>query len=190
MKGVFTLYATRFARLRHKLVSPAHLAPAVEEAKFLESMESRSTPTATCTWPFAITSSLDEDDHVAIVVPLAQISLHEIHVMFKRSGAANFRDFTDEEIASFSRAEFIVTRLYEKLNIGSFNVVFLLDRFQRGIGRPRSKFGAIATFITREVDLAVSELSMAYVVDKLPEHTCNEARHYLGEMNLRLAARS
>ena len=133
---------------------------------------------------------LDEDDHVAIVVPLAQISLHEIHVMFKRAGAANFRDFTDEEIASFSRAEFIVTRLYEKLNIGSFNEVFLLDRFQRGTGRPRSKFRAIATFITREVDLAVSELSMAYVVDKLPEHTCNEARHYLGEMNLRLAARS
>jgi hypothetical protein len=116
--------------------------------------------------------------------------IHEIHVMFKRAGAANFRDFTDEEIASFSRAEFIVTRLYEKLNIGSFNEVFLLDRFQRGTGRPRSKFRAIATFITREVDLAVSELSMAYVVDKLPEHTCNEARHYLGEMNLRLAARS
>lgn len=85
---------------------------------------------------------------------------------------------------------FIVTRLYEKLNIGSFNEVFLLDRFQRGTDRPRSKFRAVATFITREVDLAVSELSMAYVVDKLPEHTCNEARHYLGEMNLWLAARS
>src|SRR5207237_10178755 len=35
------------------------------------------------------------------------------------------------------------------------------------------------SFITREIDFAVSELSLLYVVDKLPYHTLKEARKHL-----------
>jgi hypothetical protein len=37
-------------------------------------------------------------------------------------------------------------------------------------------FRLILTFITREVDLAVSELSLLYVVDKFPHNTFEEIK--------------
>ena len=72
---------------------------------------------------------------------------------------------------SLSKAEYIVSRLYGRLDINSFNEIMLSLPFDDDRSK---KFRLIFTFITREVDLAVSELSLLYVVDQHPCDTMME----------------
>jgi hypothetical protein len=109
-----------------------------------------------------------EDDNVSLFIPFGQIAVHELQIMLKRVGAYTYLDLTEDEIRSLSKAEFIVTRIYHKLGINSFNEVLITKSFYKDIGRC---FRLILTFITREVDLAVSELNLVYVVDKHPTDT-------------------
>jgi hypothetical protein len=111
-----------------------------------------------------------EDKHVLIYVPFGQIAVHELQIMIRRIGTRTFLDLEPEEIQSLSMAEWIVTRLYSMLDINSFNEILLSLPFD---DRTRT-FRLIFTFITREVDLAVSELSLLYVVDQHPSHTVRE----------------
>lgn len=112
-----------------------------------------------------------DDENVALYIPFGQISIHELQIMVKRVGAYTYLDLTEDEIVSLSKAEFIVTRIYHELGINSFNEVMLTKTFYRDIGKT---FRLILTFITREVDLAVSELNLVFVVDRLPTDTRNE----------------
>ena len=114
-----------------------------------------------------------EDGNVALYIPYGQISIHELQIMVKRIGAYTYLDLTEDEIRSLSKAEFIVTRIYFELGINSFNEVLMTKTFYRDAGR---NFRLILTFMTREVDLAVSELNLVYVVDKHPTDTRNEIR--------------
>lgn len=109
-----------------------------------------------------------EDENVSLFIPFGQIALHELQIILKRVGAYTYLDLTEGEILSLSRAEFIVTRIYAELEINSFNEVLITKSFYKDIGRT---FRLILTFITREVDLAVSELNLVYVVDKHPTDT-------------------
>lgn len=111
-----------------------------------------------------------EDDYVALYVPIGQTSLHELQVMVKER-RRHFLDLTDNELRSLSEAEFRVVSLYKAWNINSFNEVFLNHQFQAEGVSECNNFRVIVTFITREVDLAVSELSMLYVVDRSPVDT-------------------
>jgi 3',5'-cyclic AMP phosphodiesterase CpdA len=120
-----------------------------------------------------------EDDFVALYVPFGQISIHELQAMVKRPNSGNYLELNDDEIRSLSRVEFFVTRLYQKIGINSFNEILLLKPFE---GKHDDDFRLICTFITREVDLAVSELSLAYVVDKKPEDTLSEIKKYFGDI--------
>jgi len=105
-----------------------------------------------------------EDEYVALYVPYGQCSLHELQIMVKRP-CGTYMDFHAEEIDSFSKAEFITYCIYNKLGITSFNSVLITKL----LGDARApKFRVIQTFVTREVDIAVSELSTLYVVDKHP----------------------
>jgi hypothetical protein len=109
-----------------------------------------------------------EDENVALYVPFGQIAVHELQIMLKRPGTPNLTELSREEVVSLSRAEFIVARLFGLLDINSFNEVILSLPFAR---TETKYFRLIATFITREVDLAVSELSLLYVVDRHPYET-------------------
>jgi hypothetical protein len=111
------------------------------------------------------------DDNVVVFVPFGQIALHELQIMIKRKPTRTFLDLSEAEVQSLSRAEYIVARLYGRMDINSFNEIMLSLPFSEN----RSKtFRLIFTFITREVDLAVSELSLLYVVDKHPSDTVME----------------
>ncbi len=110
-----------------------------------------------------------EDEYVALYVPYGQCSLHELQAVVKRP-CATYMDFNDNEIESMSRAEFIVLQLYKELEISSFNSIYIGKLFNDSRA---PNFRVIQTFVTREVDLAVSELSMLYVVDQHPGDSRN-----------------
>lgn len=111
-----------------------------------------------------------EDDYIALYVPYGQCSLHELQAMVKRP-CATYVDFNKDEIESMSKAEFIVLQLYKILEISSFNNILITKLFNDSRA---PNFRIVQTFVTREVDLAVSELSMLYVVDQHPRNSCNE----------------
>jgi len=113
----------------------------------------------------------DEDRHVAIYVPFGQIAVHELQIMIRKPGRPTFLDLEEPEIKALSQAEWIVTQLYSRLDINSFNEILLSLPFN---DTKCKTFRLIFTFITREVDLAVSELSLLYVVDQHPSHTVRE----------------
>jgi len=110
-----------------------------------------------------------EDEYVALYVPYGQCSLHELQAVVKRP-CATYIDFNDNEIESMSRAEYIVLQLYKELEISSFNSIYIGKLFNDSRA---PNFRVIQTFVTREVDLAVSELSMLYVVDQHPGDSRN-----------------
>lgn len=111
-----------------------------------------------------------EDDYIALYVPYGQCSLHELQSMVKRP-CATYVDFNQDEIESLSKAEFIVLQLYKVLEISSFNNIMISKLFNDSRA---PNFRVIQSFVTREVDLAVSELSMLYVVDQHPRDSRNE----------------
>ena len=111
-----------------------------------------------------------EDDYIALYVPYGQCSLHELQSMVKRP-CATYVDFNQHEIESMSKAEFIVLQLYKVLEISSFNNIMISKLFNDSRA---PNFRVIQSFVTREVDLAVSELSMLYVVDQHPRDSRNE----------------
>ncbi|MBI2418222.1 MAG: hypothetical protein HYV28_10050 [Ignavibacteriales bacterium] len=124
-----------------------------------------------------------EDDNCALYVPFGQISIHELQVIIKRRNTSNFLHLTDKEIYSLSKCEYIVTKIFERLGINSFNELLIsmpFDYEKKDYG-----FRLILTFITREVDIAVSELSLLYVVDKFPHHSRDEIRRIWGELKNR-----
>ena len=88
-------------------------------------------------------------------------------------------DLSEDEVRSLSKAEFIVTRIYSELGNNSFNEVLLTKSFYRDLGR---NFRLILTFITREVDFAVSDLNLVYVVDKHPTDTRREIQKIWPEL--------
>jgi hypothetical protein len=109
-----------------------------------------------------------EDENVVLYVPFGQISLDEMQIMVKKPMKPSLLALDEAEIVSFSRAEFAITRLFDRMEINSFNEVIL------GLPEDRKhsdSFRLIWTFITREVDLAVSELNLLYVVDRHPYDT-------------------
>jgi len=112
-----------------------------------------------------------EDPYVALFVPFGQSAVHELQIMVKRPGTRTFLDLDHDEIQSLSLAEYIVTRLYGRMDINSFNEILLSLPFE---DKESTTFRLIFTFITREVDLAISELSLLYVVDQHPSHTVME----------------
>jgi galactose-1-phosphate uridylyltransferase len=111
-----------------------------------------------------------EDDNVALYVPFGQIAMDELQIMIKSEHG--YLELTDDEISSFSKAEFLVTRLYCKLEINSFNEIMISKRFNSSA----KNFRLIFTFITREIDLAISELSLVYIVDSHPEKTVEKVK--------------
>ncbi len=110
------------------------------------------------------------DANVVLYVPFGQISLHEMQVMLRRP-TRTFLDLQPEELTSLSKAEYVVSKLYGRLDINSFNEIMLSLPFDDARS---STFRLTFTFITREVDLAVSELSLLYVVDQHPCDTMLE----------------
>lgn len=109
------------------------------------------------------------DDHVVLYVPFGQIASHELQIMLRRPGCS-FLELTKEEVQSLSIAESLVVRLYTSLGINMFNELLLspsVDEMSR-------TFRLIFTFITRDVELGVSELSQQYVVDRHPYETLEE----------------
>lgn len=111
-----------------------------------------------------------EDDHIALYVPYGQSSKHELQAMTLEP-RANFIELTASEVESLSKAEYIALRIFKHLKINSFNQV-TLTKMLKDPRAPRFRF--VETFITREIDLAVSELSMLYVVDQHPWDSRNE----------------
>lgn len=128
-----------------------------------------------------------DNEHVALYVPLGQISMHELQVMVKRPNRNNYLELDKSEIRSFSRAEFIATQLYKELGINSFNEIVLSRQLS---SKSAINFRVIATFITREIDLAVSELSLLYVVDKHPTDTLIAAAEHLPAILAKLPQQS
>jgi hypothetical protein len=110
-----------------------------------------------------------EDKYVALYVPYGQCSLHELQAVVKRPCATHV-DFNNNEIESMSKAEFIVLQLYKELEISSFNNILISKLFNDSRA---PNFRVVQTFVTREVDWAVSELSMLYVVDQHPHDSRN-----------------
>lgn len=108
-----------------------------------------------------------EDDFIALYVPLGQIAAHELQIMVKRR-TKTFLDLNHDELRSISFAELAVAKLYEALGINSYNEIVLSQEFDASHG---ANFRLIFAFVTREVDLAVSELNMLYVTDKHPYDT-------------------
>lgn len=105
-----------------------------------------------------------KDDRVALYVPYGQCSMYEMQVMV-RHPVGTFTELSIPQVESLSKAEYIVLQLFKELKIGSFNHVVLTKTY--GDSRAPT-FRFIEAFITREIDLAVSELSMLYVVDQHP----------------------
>lgn len=106
-----------------------------------------------------------KNDKVVLYVPYGQCSLHELQIMTIRP-CGTYVDLTPEEVDSFSMAEFIVYRIYNELGITSFNSVLITKLFNDARA---PNFRIVQSFVTREVDIAVSELSSLYVVDKHPK---------------------
>ena len=111
-----------------------------------------------------------ENEYVALFVPFCQVSLHELQVIVKRP-VGNFLDLEEPEIKSLSQAEWIATLLFSAWNINSFNEVILGKTFDDTRGKT---FRLLMIFITREIDLAVSELNLLYVVDRHPLDTIRQ----------------
>ncbi len=105
-----------------------------------------------------------QDSNVALYVPYGQCSKHEMQIMTFET-RANITELTDSEIRSLSIAEYLVIRLYRQLNVTSFNQIVLSKLFK---DHRAPQFRLVISFVTREVDLAMSELSMLYVVDQHP----------------------
>lgn len=112
-----------------------------------------------------------EDAYVALYVPFGQIAMDELQIMVKSRN--EYLKLTSEEISSLSKAEFLVTRLFFKWEINSFNEIMISKRFNSAIGKDAR---LIFTFITREIDLAISELSLVYIVDSHPEKTVQKVK--------------
>jgi hypothetical protein len=110
-----------------------------------------------------------DEGTVSLYVPLGQMSVHELQIMVKRKNSGSFVELSNEEITDLSLAELYVAKLYQRMGINSFNELIYLKPFAKK--NEDDGFRMICTFITREVDLAVSELNLAYVVDKKPEDT-------------------
>jgi len=113
-----------------------------------------------------------EDKYTVLYIPFGQISLHELQIFVHHSDAAiatNYLSLSREQVESLSIAETIAIRLLksEALNIHSFNEIVLNLPFDS----ENENFHMIMCFITREVDIAVSELNHLFVVDKYPENT-------------------
>lgn len=113
-----------------------------------------------------------KDDNIALYVPYGQCSKHELQAMVLRPRGC-VTELNGGEIASLSKAEYIALRLFQYLGIKSFNHVILTKLFHDARA-PR--FRLVEAFITREVDFAVSELSMLFVVDQHPWDSCKEIR--------------
>jgi hypothetical protein len=111
-----------------------------------------------------------EDDYVALYVPYGQCSKFELQAMVKEPRGC-LTDLTEEEVVSLSKAEYIALKLFKSLNINSFNHV-TISKLYRDNRAPT--FRLVEAFITREVDWAVSELSMLFVVDQHPRDSRNE----------------
>lgn len=112
-----------------------------------------------------------EDKNVILYVPYGQCSKSELQAMVLRESTGCFTDLTVEEVVSLSQAEYIALRLFKSLEINSFNHV-ILSKLYNDTRYP--KFRLVEAFITREVDLAVSELSMLFVIDQHPWDSRNE----------------
>ncbi|MCJ7602996.1 MAG: DUF4062 domain-containing protein [Desulfobulbaceae bacterium] len=104
------------------------------------------------------------DEYVALYIPYGQISTHELQIMIKRPGTTDITKFSNDEILSLSKAEMMAIKLFDEIGIKSFNEIMLTLPFNNTC----SDFRSIICFITREVDLAVSELNHLFVVDKHP----------------------
>lgn len=117
---------------------------------------------------------IGEDKFVALYVPLGQIATHELQIMVKRP-TRTFLDLDYNELRSLSFAELAVAKLYAALGINSYNEVVICQRFD---ARANSSFRVITSFVTREIDLAVSELNLLYVTDKHPYDTVLEVNSH------------
>jgi galactose-1-phosphate uridylyltransferase len=111
-----------------------------------------------------------EDENIALYVPYGQCSKHELQAMTLEP-RGGFIDLIPEEVISLSKAEYIALRIFKKLEISSFNQVSL-SKLLNDTRAPNFRF--VEAFVTREVDLAVSELSMLYVVDQHPWDSRNQ----------------
>lgn len=109
------------------------------------------------------------DAYVMLYVPYGQSSKDELQVMVCKPHGC-FTDLSEDEVISLSKAEYIALRLFKALEINSFNHVMLSKLFD---DKRAPNFRLVEIFITREVDLAVSELSSLYVVDQHPWHSRN-----------------
>ena len=99
---------------------------------------------------------------------------HELQIMVKRP-TRTFLDLDYNELRSLSFAELAVAKLYAALGINSYNEVVICQRFD---ARANSSFRVITSFVTREIDLAVSELNLLYVTDKHPYDTVLEVNSH------------
>lgn len=108
-----------------------------------------------------------EDDNVVLYIPFGQISTHELQVMVKHPGKTDFLALSEDDVDSLSKAEAIAIKLLDALGIHSFNEIMLTLPFKSDSKR----FRIVMCFLTREVDLAVSELNQLFVVDHYPEDT-------------------
>ncbi len=102
--------------------------------------------------------------HVVLYIPYGQSSLYELQAMIRKP-CGSYSDLSTEQVVELSKAEYIALRLFKALGITSFNHVILSKLFN---DNRAPQFRLVECFITREVDLAVSELSMLYVVDQHP----------------------
>lgn len=114
-----------------------------------------------------------QDDNVVLYVPYGQCSMHEMQAMTKRP-VAHLLKLTDQQMASLSIAEYIALRLYSRLGVTSYNHLVLSKLFN---DHRAPTFRLVMIFVTREIDLAMSELSMLYVVDKHPWDSCVEIQN-------------
>lgn len=111
-----------------------------------------------------------EDKNVALYVPYGQCSKYELQAMVLNPNGC-LTELRTDEVVSLSKAEYIALRLFKSLEINSFNHV-ILSKLYNDTRAP--KFRLVEAFITREIDLAVSELSMLFVVDQHPWDSRNE----------------
>ena len=115
---------------------------------------------------------LYEDSKVALYVPLGQISIHELQIMVKTPGKCDYLSLSKDEIISLSKAEAMAIEFLKALEITSFNEIMISLPF----GETSKCFHLVTCFLTREVDIAVSELNQLFVVDKHPESTAEILR--------------
>jgi len=114
------------------------------------------------------------NDYVMLYVPYGQSSKYELQAMIiDDRGCGSFKDLSEKEVISLSIAEYIALRIFKGLKINSFNHVMLSKLFH---DKRAPRFRPVEIFITREVDLAVSELSSHYVVDQHPWDSRNEIK--------------